>query len=682
IRRPRSYNSQLGVPLSVWQLNDDYDFGIIEAGISMPGEMQKLEAIVSPDIGILTNIGSAHSENFISKSQKLEEKLTLFKHSKKLIFNKDLHVDGKPIHSFLKDLTCECIDWSLEGEARYSYSLLNRTDSSTDIQLILKGMTYLFHIPFSESALVENVIHLTTTLLELGMSPEIIIRGLSKLEPVEMRLETLKGIHASTIISDVYNSDLAGLGVALDVLSQLKKHEKKVLILSDVYQSGMDEADLYKEVAALVNFRMIDKLFCIGRAISGHKNLFPTNSEFYIDTNSFIQSFDSREIENSAVLIKGARKFQFERVTHSIQLLYHKTVLEINVNDLVNNLNYYRSLLNPGTRVMVMVKALSYGSGGDEIAGFLQHEKVDYLAVAYPDEGIKLRRSGLQLPIMVMNADLDDFKTLMDYELEPEIYSSEGLLEFIKLCSFRGRSDYPVHIKLDTGMHRLGFEEKDIDWLCEQLKREGIHVKSIFTHLAGSEDPGLDDFTREQVSRFLKMAEQIKMISSDSVMLHVLNSAGIERFPEYQFSMVRIGIGLYGQGISKNLHIVSSFKTVISQIREVKAGDTIGYGRMGKVEKDSKIATIPVGYADGIDRRLGNGNYSFYINGVKAPTVGNICMDMTMMDISGVDVRLGDTVELFGKNLPVSEMASKLDTIVYEVLTALPERVKRVYLRE
>jgi alanine racemase len=361
---------------------------------------------------------------------------------------------------------------------------------------------------------------------------------------------------------------------------------------------------------------------------------------------------------------------------------YHKTVLEINVNDLVNNLNYYRSLLNPGTRVMVMVKALSYGSGGDEIAGFLQHEKVDYLAVAYPDEGIMLRKSGLQLPIMVMNADVDDFKTLLDYELEPEIYNSKGLREFIKLCSFRGRNDYPVHIKLDTGMHRLGFEEKDIDWLCEQLYRGVIHVKSIFTHLAGSEDPNLDDFSREQVSRFLKMAEQIKMISGDSVMLHVLNSAGIERFPEYQFSMVRIGIGLYGQGISKNLSIVSSFKTVISQVRDVKAGDTIGYGRKGKVEKDSKIATIPVGYADGIDRRLGNGNYSFYINGVKAPTIGNICMDMTMIDISGVDATIGDAVELFGKNVPVSEMASKLDTIVYEVLTAVPERVKRVYIRE
>ncbi len=682
VRSPRSYNSQLGVPLSLWQLSDRYNIAVIEAGISLPGEMVKLARMIDPDIGILTNIGPAHRENFRSDSEKLAEKMLLFRSCSKLIYRSDIEVDGEHIDFYLGELEAEKINWAFSGEALYSWDILEQGQERLVLGLTAGGQKYRFSLPFTDDASVENMIHAITLLAELGIGYARIDQLLQKLEPVEMRLEALKGIHNSTLVNDVYNSDLAGLRVALDVLVQQRRHPQKVAILSDLYQSGLEDEQLYAEVAALLKFKNIHRIYGIGPDISGQQHQFPAGTQFFNDTGAFLEGFDPREIENTAVLIKGARRFHFEDITRQLQLQFHKTVLEINISEMVQNLNYFRSLLDPSTKIMVMVKALSYGAGSHEIAEFLQHEKIDYLAVAFPDEGVRLRKAGVQLPVMVMNTDLNDYRKLLEHQLEPEIYSREGLDRFLKECRYMGLSEQPVHIKLDTGMHRLGFESGDVAWLCSQLAAREIRVKSLFTHLAGSDDASLDDFTNHQVEELLKMAGPIKAVAGPDVMLHALNSSGIERFPGLQLDMVRIGIGLYGQGRSKRLEPVSTFKTIISQMREIGPGETVGYGRSGIVEWNSKIATIPVGYADGIDRRLGNGNYSFFLNGKYAPTIGHVCMDMTMLDITDIDASVGDHVELFGRNCPVSAMADRLGTIVYEVLTSIPERVKRVYIRE
>lgn len=686
VRSPRSYNSQLGVPLSLWQLTDHFRTAIIEAGISQPGEMERLERIIAPEIGILTNIGTAHRENFSSDSQKLQEKLGLFKNCNKIIFRADASVDGKPIGFYLDRLEARKICWSLEGEADYQFRLVQNSSGAFEVKLAAfpePGMKEtVFRLPFSDAASLENQLHVITTAIELGIGIRDIGRSVATLEPVEMRLQTLKGIRNSTLINDVYNSDLAGLGMALNVLDQQRKHHRKVVILSDVYQSGMRDEVLYAEVAAMLSFRKVDMIIGVGHGISGQHSLFPPGSSFFEHTSDFLEHFDPSRIQDAAVLIKGARKFRFEEITQMLELQVHKTVLEINVNEMIHNLNHFRSLLQPSTRIMAMVKALSYGTGAHEVAEFLQYEQVDYLAVAFPDEGIRLRQAGVQLPVMVMNADENDYRKLLEHHLEPEIFSREGLERFRKECIRLGLTGHPVHIKLDTGMHRLGFEQEDIGWLSEALKSGDTRVRSLFTHLAGSDDPQLDDFTRQQIALFHSMEEQLRPFTGDDVLLHALNTAGIERFPEYQMDMVRVGIGLYGQGSSPELEPVSTFKTVISQVRKVKRGETVGYGRSGKIDRDAVIATIPVGYADGINRHLGNGNYSFFLQGKFAPTVGNICMDMTMLDITDIDATVGAPVELFGRNCPVSAMAEQLDTIVYEILTGIPERVKRVYIRE
>lgn len=686
IRSPRSYNSQLGVPLSLWQLSDHFQTAIIEAGISLPGEMERLERIISPDMGILTNIGPAHRENFSSDSQKLKEKLKLFAHCKKIIFRADAMVDGTSMSAHINELDVPKVSWSLQDNAVYRYHIVDRHKGAVTVGLTRQHESEsddtVFHLPFMDDASLENQLHVITAALELGLDPGNVAHSLKTLEPVEMRLQTLKGIRNSTLVNDVYNSDLGGLSMAMNVLDQQRKHRRKVVILSDVYQSGMDDEALYADVAAMLRFREVDKVFGVGKGISGQQALFPSQSRFFEHTADFLEQFDPSWIEDAAVLIKGARKFRFEEITQRLEFQVHKTVLEISINEMIHNLNYFRSLLQPSTRIMVMVKALAYGTGAHEVAEFLQHEQVDYLAVAFPDEGIRLRQAGVQLPVMVMNADENDYRKLLEHHLEPEIFSREGLERYRKECMKLGLREQPVHIKLDTGMHRLGFEQDDLEWLSGELNHEEIKVRSLFTHLAGSDDATLDDFTRKQVSLFKTMAEILCDSAGEDVLLHVLNTAGIERFPEFQMNMVRIGIGLYGQGISRALLPVSTFKTVISQVRNVQKGETVGYGRSGKVENDAVIATIPVGYADGINRHLGNGNYSFFVRGRFAPTIGNICMDMTMLDITGLGATVGDVVELFGKQCPVSAMARQLDTIEYEILTSIPERVKRVYIRE
>lgn len=681
IRSPRSYNSQLGVPLSIWPINDQYSHAIIEAGISKPGEMSKLEKMIVPQIGILTNLGPAHSENFLSDSEKLKEKLLLFSHSDKIIYRAEREIDGQDINSFLADVEAQKITWSFNGDANYVF---NQDGTPDQLQLWLADSEQVldFSLPFSDLASVENICHVVVCLLEIGMDVSSIQKGISKLEPVEMRLQILKGIFGTTLVNDVYNSDLAGLNSALDVLMQQKNHQKRAVILSDLFQSGLKEDDLYKQVSELIEFKKIDRLYGVGEAVSKYKQLFPEGSQFYPDTAAFLSGFNPAEIDNYALLVKGARNFKFERIIDDLQLQVHQTILEIDVNALIDNLNYYKSILSQDTRIMVMVKALSYGSGSYEIAGLLQHEQVDYLAVAFADEGINLRKAGVKLPIMVMNAPKSDYQQLIDNDLEPVLFTADGVDNFTYTCSFNGKEHYPVHIEIETGMHRLGFTLEEAMAVKSKLTAKELRVVSIFSHLAGSEEADLDHFSHEQALLFGTISNDIIASLDYPVLRHILNSAGVERFPEYRMDMVRIGIGLYGQGVGKNLKAVSTFKTVISQVEEIRKDETVGYSRSGKLKRDSRIAVIPVGYADGIDRRLGNGHISFHVNGHPAPTVGNICMDMTMIDVTGTDATVGDIVELFGKECPVSEIAEKLDTIPYEVLTGIPERVKRVYIRE
>jgi alanine racemase len=691
IRSPRSYNSQLGVPLSLWQLREGYEFAVIEAGISELSEMERLAAIVAPEIGILTNIGNAHGENFASDKGKLFEKLKLFEHSETLIYRGDQLVGSKGSRmdacieewkmQLEKPEALRTLSWVMEGEGDFVFTRRKGEDDECMVDLRYHGKPCTFKLPFADEASVENSLHVIALMVDLDLSYAAIQEYILKLEPVEMRLEILNGVFNSTLVNDVYNSDLAGLEVALDVLKQQNKHEDFTVILSDVFQSGMKTKALYAEVAKLITNKGIQHFVGIGKSVSKQAEQFPEGSQFFRNTDEFMQQFNRSMVSNRAVLIKGARNFYFEKITQFLQARYHKTVLEVHVNKLLHNLNYYRSLLRDETKVMVMVKALSYGSGGHEVAHLLQHENVDYLAVAFADEGMALRRAGVHLPIMVMNSDLKDFRQMIEMQLEPEIYSMSVLRDFLKACRFMGVSHYPVHLKIDTGMHRLGFGLEELGALVEYLVKGEIKVASVFTHLAGAYDPALDAFSKEQIAAYQSVVGELEQALGYPFIKHVLNTSGIERLNEHQMDMVRLGIGLYGYGEAEELEAVSVFKTQISQIRALEAGETVGYGREGEVKQASRIATIPVGYADGIDRRLGNGNYSFFLNGSKVATIGNICMDMCMLDISGVSAREGDTVELIGEQCRLEEMAEVLGTISYEVLTGIPERVKRVYVR-
>ncbi len=682
VRSPKSYNSQVGVPLSLWLLGDRHDTAIIEAGISRPGEMERLQSMINPEIGILTNIGAAHQENFRSATRKLEEKLRLFRNSRKLIYCADQVVDGVPLDEHLAGWSGKKVSWSLDGAAAYRFSMEDVPGQPTLLTLERDGTVSRYRLLFTDAASLENLCHVITVLSELGVEESRIASGVEGLEPVAMRLEILKGIHGSTLVNDTYNSDLTGLQQALDVLNQQKNHASRAVILSDLYQSGLEPQELYREIARMVNYKGIDRFYGIGTELMNYRHYFPDTSVCYPDTETFLDQFISSEIRNKAVLIKGARDFHFERITGELQLQTHKTVLEIDVNALVSNLNYFRGLLREGTRIMVMVKALSYGSGSHEIAGLLQHQQVDYLAVAFTDEGVRLRKAGIQLPVMVMNPDPSEYGQLLEYRLEPELFSRRGLEAFERTCRYMGMEEYPVHIKLDTGMHRLGFMEEEVPWLEDFFQGSAVRVQSIFSHLAASGDAGQDEFTHRQAGRYREMSDCITGRLDYPVLHHLLNSAGIERFPEYQMDMVRLGIGLYGISDQAALEPVSTFRSVVSQVREVPAGDTIGYGRAGKVKEPSRIATVPAGYADGIDRKLGNGRCSFLVNGMAAPTIGSVCMDMTMLDVTGLPVAEGDPVEVFGKQQPVTQIAEIMDTIPYEVFTGVPERVKRIYIQE
>ena len=685
IRSPKSYNSQVGVPLSVWNMTGDHHMAVFEAGISRPNEMQRLEHIICPDIGVFTNIGEAHQENFSSLQQKVMEKLNLFQEAQTLIYCKDHELIHRQVinHDVLKNK--QLITWSVEGDADFIIDQIEHGQHTTTITAIYQDETLHITIPFSDKGSVENAIQVWLLMLHVGLDHQYIRMKMKDLPAVAMRLEMKKGINNSTLINDSYNSDLGSLGIALNVLNQQNQHDGKTLILSDILQSGRDDQELYNEVADMIQRNRVDRLIGIGEAITDNSRSFDLPAHFFSSTEQFLSSLPGMQFRNEAILIKGSRNFHFEKISHALEEKMHQTVLEIDLDALVHNLNYFRGLLQPATRLMVMVKAFSYGSGTYEIANLLQYQRVDYLGVAFADEGVTLREAGIILPIIVMNPEEDGFRMMIDYDLEPEIYHFHVLERFNHVVSTTGKQEYPVHVKLDTGMNRLGFRDVEVEQLIRHLK-EANHLKvhSMFSHLAASDEPEQDAFTHEQIRLFDEMSNHITHELGYPVIRHMLNSAGIERFPNAQFDMVRLGIGLYGIGATEqaNLRNISTFKSTVAQVKQVSKGGTIGYGRSARAEHDLKIAVIPVGYADGFNRALSNGVGRLYINGFYVPVIGNICMDMCMADITGCDVKEGDEVVVFGREIPVKELADKLGTIPYEIFTGISERVKRVYYQE
>ena len=677
VRSPLSYNSQVGVPLSVFQLNNEFDLAVMEAGISMPGEMDKLQAILQPDIGIFTNIGDSHQENFISLEQKVSEKMKLFKEAEFVIYCKDQTL----IHKAMCELPekQKTISWGTDKENDYQYQVSIIKGKSV-IYISKQGENFSVSSRFSDKASIENLMHLIVFLHFKGYNQEFIQDATDRLELVEMRMELLKGINNCTIINDSYNSDFISLSNALDVLNNQNQHKTKRLILSDILQSGR-EKELYHDVAKLISSKGIDKFMGVGAGLNEYKHLFPPEAEFFYNTRELIDHLGFINIQDEAILLKGSRDFRFELISRILEEKTHRTVLEINLTALVENYMYYKTLIPKETMVMAMVKAFSYGSGGYEIANVLQYNKIDYLAVAFADEGVLLRRNGIHLPIMVMNPEKTDFFLMTEYRLEPEIYGFRILEEFNAYSGKSGMKNYPVHIKVDTGMKRLGFNVDDAEKINSFLENSFLKVKSVFTHLVGADEKKHDDFTHKQVEKFQDFCRELSDLSGHRFLKHVLNSAGIERFPEYSFDMVRLGIGLYGVSSGKNEYLteVSSFKTRIAQIRKLNAGETVGYGRMGHLKRASRIATLPVGYADGLPRILSNGRGSLKINNKFAAIVGNVCMDMTMIDVTDILCHEGDEVIIFGNGLSVKVMAESAETIPYEILTGISQRVKRIY---
>lgn len=686
-RSPKSYNSQLGVPLSVWMMEAYHELGIIEAGISMPGEMAKLQHIIKPDIGIFSNIGPAHGEHFNGLEHKVEEKLLLFHEAKTLIFCSDHQQIVAAIDSSLPNHV-KRFSWGRSGKDLRVKEIIPH-QQATAIQLEYQGLTFGFTIPFRDHASVENALHTCAAMLLLGQDPQMIGTKLSGLHPLEMRLEMKDALHNCALINDSYSADLVSFAIALDFLQQQDKMRDHMVILSEILQSDMPENLLYQEVARQINGKGIRFFVGIGKAFDAYHALFPAESVFFHSTEAFLENFAFASLRDRIILLKGARAFGFERIASRLQLKVHETSLLINLQAIVHNLNYYRSLLHKDTRIMAMVKAFGYGSGSWEIAGALQFHRVDYLAVAYVDEGISLREAGIDLPIMVMNPNPESMALMLKHGLEPEIYSM-GLLEhLIELLpnSQDDSSPIQIHIKLDTGMHRLGFMPDEISGMVNLLKNTpGLHVASVFSHMAASEDPAEDAFSQMQASRFHSYCLKIKELLGYSFLCHILNTAGISRFPEYQFDMVRPGIGLYGFSPSHadqaHLENVMTLRSVISQLKSLEIGDTVGYNRKWTARRKSIIGIVPVGYADGIDRRLGQGRGEVVINGQKAPLIGSVCMDMIMIDVTGLQVSEGDEVILFGEGISLTDMAKAVQTIPYEILTGISARVKRVYYNE
>ena len=658
-RSPKSYNSQIGVPLSVWLLNEQTEVGLFEAGISEPGEMEALRDIIQPTIGVLTSLGAAHQKHFRSMEEKCMEKLLLFQDAKVIIYNAD------------DDLVSRCIRRSGFKGKKIGW----RRDE----------MLKMYDLPFHDEASIQCSCAVAAVALHLGVTPEQLKERMARLEPVAMRLEVKQGQHGCTLINDSYNSDINSLDIALDFMA--RRGDKKTLILSDIFQSGMTHDELYREVGNLCEQRGVNRFIGIGRALPTQADKIKVKDKwFFADVEQFIHSDLFRHLHDEIILIKGARLFGFDRITELLEQKVHETILEVNLNAVVNNLNYYRSMLKPETKLVCMVKADAYGAGAVEVAKTLQEHRVDYLAVAVADEGAELRRNGITQNIMIMNPEMTAFKTMFDYDLEPEVYSFRLMDALIHAAEQQGITGWPVHIKLDTGMHRLGFDpEKDIDEVIRRLKSQNAIIpRSVFSHFVGSDSDDFDRFSAMQFEKFDKASRQLQAAFSHKILRHMDNSAAIEHFPERQLDMCRLGLGLYGVDPRDNrmLSTVSTLKTTILQLRHVPKEETVGYSRKGVLTRDSVIAAIPIGYADGLNRHLGRGAGYCLVNGQKAKYVGNICMDVAMIDVTDIPCHEGDMVEIFGEHLPVTVLSDILDTIPYEVLTSVSSRVKKVYFQD
>ena len=700
-RSPKSYNSQIGVPLSVWLLGEQTEVGLFEAGISQPGEMQALRDIIQPSIGVLTSLGTAHQENFRSMDEKCQEKLSLFHDAKVVAYNSDDNVVSRCMRK--SGYHGEKLSWSKEDPlAAMFIKKIERRNTVSTLYYIYKGKEGTYHLPFIDDASVECSIAAAVVALYLGVTPEELDVRMSQLEPVAMRLEVKEGQHGCTLINDSYNSDINSLDIALDFMSRRPDQEGKsrTLILSDIYQSGVTPHELYHRVMELAVKRGVTKFIGIGKEIKriladegggqiagGQTAKLPgTVAFFFEDVEEFLRSEVFKGLRNEIVLIKGARDFGFDQITEMLEQKVHETILEVNLNAVVENLNHFRSYMKPDTKIICMVKADAYGAGAVEVSKTLQDHRVDYLAVAVADEGVTLRKNGITSNIMIMNPEMTAFKTMFDYDLEPEVYSFRIMDALIKAAEKEGITNYPVHIKLDTGMHRLGFDPvQDIDEVINRLKHQNAIIpRSVFSHFVGSDSDDFDTFSAHQFELFDTASKKLQSAFEHKILRHICNSAGIEHFPERQLDACRLGIGLYGVDSRDNhiINTVSTLKTTILQLRHVPKDETVGYSRKGVLTRDSVIAAIPIGYADGLNRHLGRGKGYCLVNGQKAPYVGNICMDVALIDVTDIPCKEGDTVEIFGEHLPVTVLSDILDTIPYEVLTGVSNRVKKVYYQD
>lgn len=696
VRSPRSYNSQVGVPLSIWQLEKSHDLAIFEAGISQPGEMDRIESIIRPTIGILTNIGTAHSAGFESEQQKLIEKLKLFKNSDIVIFSAD--IPGIQDALEMAGIGARSMSWTRRhNDAQIEVISVNRASSTTTVKYLFLGIDGCFTIPMTDDASLENALQCLALMLYLGYDTTTIAERMQHLTPLAMRLEVMEGKRGCMLINDAYSNDLTSLEAALEFQKRRSvKNLRNSLILSDIQEAQLSDQHRCNRLAQLCRIYELHKLILIGpRSLqTSHMMLEALSKEgcqlitdFYESTQAFLTGDEINRFQNELILLKGARIFQFENISDQMQLRRHETILEVDLDAIVHNLNRYRSHLQPETKLTCMVKAFGYGTGSYELAKTLQDQNVDYLAVAVADEGADLRRQGIRTPIIVMNPEMTAFRTIIENHLEPEIYSFRLLDSFVAEAMRMGVTGYPVHIKIDSGMHRLGFQPFEMEELIGRLRRQSaVTIRSVFSHFATADDPAQHDFVHEQKRRFDICADMLRQSFPQPIIRHICNSAGIEVFPQYQMEMCRLGIGLYGfeaAPVDMGLRNVASLKSTILQIKEISVGETVGYMRRGKITRTTRIAMVPIGYADGYDRRLGNGHAEMIVRGHRCPTLGNVCMDVTFIDVTDCPEAMeGDSVEIFGNQLPLNELSDKLGTITYEVLSTVSARVKRIYYKE
>ncbi|MCH5312316.1 MAG: bifunctional UDP-N-acetylmuramoyl-tripeptide:D-alanyl-D-alanine ligase/alanine racemase [Prevotella sp.] len=687
-RSPRSYNSQIGVPLSVWKLDEHSEVGLFEAGISETGEMQALCDIIQPTIGIITCLGTAHQENFRSMEEKCSEKILLLRDAETMIYNSDDDIISRCIRR--SGYKGRKVAWSRTNpQAAFYISKVETIGGSSRVHYIYNNTEGEYLLPFMSQASLECSFACAVTALELGIDMETLGQRMSQLESVAMRLEVKEGRQGCTLINDSYNNDIYSLDIALDLMHRRSdnKEQPHTLILSDIYQSGLSDERLYAEVGQLCQKRGVQKFIGIGKALTTQQRAIDVTEKYFFETaDDFIASPVFSNLRNEVILLKGSRSFGFDRLVELLEQKVHETILEVNLNALVANLNHYRAMMQPGTKIVCMVKADAYGAGAVEVSKVLQDHRVDYLAVAVADEGVQLRKAGITCNIMVMNPEMTAFKTMFDYDLEPEVYSFRIMNALIKAAEKEGITGFPVHVKLDTGMHRLGFDpETELDTLIDRLTHQtAIVPRSVFSHFAGADTDDLDYFSEHQFRLFDEASRKLQAAFPHKILRHICNSAGISHFPDRQLDMCRLGLGLYGIDSRDNstINTVSTLRTTILQLRNVPQQDTVGYGRRGTLQHDSVIAALPIGYADGLDRHLGNRRGYCLVNGMKAEYVGNICMDVAMIDVTGIPCKEGDSVEIFGNNLPVTTLSDALDTIPYEVLTGISNRVKKIYVTD